>query len=735
MKIVLLSIVSILINLTCFSQYVYKLRIVDTRGLSLKNVEVKAVCNEWELVETTNSSGKAIFNLTEPGEYKFSYKGIENVATFTVREGARGSGSKTVCYDPEKIFVPEPKGDRTGIRFKTITVKKVKQLPSTAHVTIKIVNKRKAPIAKLKILIVSCKDKLKYSATTDDKGEVVMYLPIKQTYEIDIDGLEAYKVFKIGNYPKGRFREFVFYEQTDIKEKIKEDTIIQKGIAVRNGTSTHKLYELKLKDYSGNKLANEPVYLKSENSPTVYKGVTNESGFVRFLVKKGSSYIVNLKYEQGIDLLDANEMSGFSMSRVTRRYRGSRQIEEMQAELKRQAEENARGYVTKHRETPIRVADKPASYLTKTDKGFDIDFKKSGPIGTPTLIDGKLYSQEGFYSPNFYCLDAKSGDYLWGVELGESGISPIVSQNGVLLINTYSCTLYAIDAMTGKLLWSKWLAGTIYSTPSADNENVYVVYDNGGTNPKNPEDSYVISSFDLKTGKLNWINWLDREVISCPVVDGKEVHVASQSGKYFVFDTEKGTLLKSLNSIKAITSPTLTDKNIFITTENKGKEGLTVLDRETYNVVKQYSNEVNAVKIRELKEGAFGTMNFNGSRPIVYKNENVILLDSSSVSVFDTKSETLLWEKLVNVNPAQIPVISDDKLIVATLKGEIISFDIKTGEQTILEKINEPIDGQPVSNKGKLYIASGGVLSIIKTLYNNKFNQWNKDASHNLNWE
>jgi outer membrane protein assembly factor BamB len=99
---------------------------------------------------------------------------------------------------------------------------------------------------------------------------------------------------------------------------------------------------------------------------------------------------------------------------------------------------NEKGFVVNHNETPIRPAPRPVNYLKKTAQGYDVDFAPSGPVGPPTVINNKLFTQQGFYSPNFYCLDATTGQYLWGVELGESGTSPAVYHDGVLLINTYS---------------------------------------------------------------------------------------------------------------------------------------------------------------------------------------------------------------------------------------------------------------------------------------------------------
>ena len=298
------------------------------------------------------------------------------------------------------------------------------------------------------------------------------------------------------------------------------------------------MFTLSLKDYEGNKLAGEAVYLVATTANRVYEATTDAAGNAKFMLLKGTDYIVNLKYESGICLVEAPVSQGFRTASASRRYRGSSVVEEMLAQQKAEMEraivqmeqqkafqkeaikERGMDYEISFDETPIEVAETPVNYLKRTPEGFNVDFESSGPTGTPTVIGDKLFTQEGLHSTNYYCLDANTGKFVWGVELGEGGISPAVYQNGVLLINTASCTLYAIDAKTGKLLWSKWLADYVYSTPTADDRSVYVVYEHGG---------YPVTvSFDLKSGKFNWMQRVDDEAIACPVVDGDEVHVASQ---------------------------------------------------------------------------------------------------------------------------------------------------------------------------------------------------------------
>ena len=576
-------------------------------------------------------------------------------------------------------------------------------------------------------------DKIKYDGVSNGSGKATFYLKINREYEVDVEEIEAVQNVKVPDFENGEMRQTINYKKTIVRETVNNDTIHQNNISQTTGTTRHMLFELNLKDYDGNPSSEEPVYLIAQDGSRTYESITNDNGYAKFMLKKGTNYVLNLKYEEGVHLVKASETRGFGQAISTRRYRGSAVIEQMMEDRRLEAKANEKGFVTSFRETPIRKADHPSDYLKPTPKGFNLDFGNSSEMGTPTIADNKLFTQEGFYSPNFYALNATDGKYLWGIELGESGISPAVFHNGVLLINTYSCTLYAIDSETGDLLWSKWLAGTIYSTPSADNNSVYAVYNNGGTNPLDNEESFVLASFNLRTGKLNWVNWVDKEVIACPVVEGAEVHVASHSGNYYIFDKKTGERTLDSKDVQALSSPTITATEIFLTVKNGIQENVVVLDRKTLKKKKIYKKDMNPTLISE-NHSSYNDMNFNGSHPIVYKNEVIIVLDKEKITAFDAKTETVLWEKAIRTDPTQIPIVANGKVVVGTEDGKVMNYDIRTGTTTILSESEESIDSQPISHKGKLYVVSAGVIMMVKAVRDFGHNQWNKDSTHNLYW-
>jgi len=716
-------------DMALYAQCAYTFTIKNTRNQPQTGIEVTARNTEKSITlkSQTNSSGTASFTLTEGGTYIFSYLEIKDAATLDLPEGFKGKGGKTVTYDPEKIFAEKTKADRTGITFTSRQPQQLKGQPDVLKFIIDLRKNNETAVPNTPVEIVDCKDKVKYKGTTDAGGIATFYLPVNKDFEVDVEGNQAVHTFTVPNKPNAEFKNVVYYERTRVKETSKGDTIFQTNITQTKGTSTHMLFTISLVDFDDQPLPNEKVYLDAENSKKVFAGVTDANGSCKFMLEKGTNYLVNLKYESGIHLVEVPSSLGFASASITRRYRGSEAIERMMAER----HINEKGFVVNHDETPVRPAKKPSNYLKLTANGFDIDFATSGPIGTSTIAGNRLFTQEGFYSPNFYCLQALTGEYQWGIELGESGASPIVYQDGVLLINTYSCTLYAFDAATGKMLWSKWLAGTIYSTPSADSNSVYVVYNNGYENPANPAESFVLTSFDLHSGKMNWINWIDNEVIACPVVEGNEVHIASQGGNYYVFDKGSGKQTLFSKNIKAVSSPTVTPGKIYVTASVNGKEQLVVLDRKTLQVQRKYAAPLTPKKISE-NHTCYDQMNYNGAHPVVYKNNIVILSDNSKVTAFDANSEKILWQQAAETHPNQIPIVVNEKVIIATTTGEVKTFDINTGTLQKTQQNKGKIDGQLLTNKGYMYVGSDGVLSVSKNAQDVQWNQWNKDARHNI---
>jgi outer membrane protein assembly factor BamB len=106
-------------------------------------------------------------------------------------------------------------------------------------------------------------------------------------------------------------------------------------------------------------------------------------------------------------------------------------------------------------------------------------YKAGGPVNTAvTLKDGRLYF--GANDGTVYCLDESDGKSIWRfrVQKSEEGarkhFSTPVLHNNLLFIGGADKQLYCLDASSGELLWRVEADDWIRSSPVVDDRNIHV---------------------------------------------------------------------------------------------------------------------------------------------------------------------------------------------------------------------------------------------------------------------
>jgi len=758
---------SLLFPIIFYSQTTVSITIRDTRGSKMSGVRTNVYCaeNGVRVVKVTGSTGKVVFELTEKGVYEFNYLTEKPAFTFEVK-GSGGTIGRSITYDPKGIYKKPVKIDRSKIAFKNVNQENVKfeKRSGTGSFTLLLENKSREAVENTKVAMVDAVGKTIYSSITDSKGKALFVIPLKRNFEIDVDGFKAFEFVKLKNSNGNWFEYTVSYEKTSVDQIVKNDTIKQNSITQTSGTSTHAYFEVFVIDYNGNPLESEPVYLKQLDSETVFESKTDKKGRVEYLLPNGHEYLVNLMHENNVRLIDLSKTEGYRRLRLSVRYRGSEAIEEMLAErekqrlamieqakldsirmiarlvefeknkkererLQKEYDKRRREYKEKMKNTfttsfntsPIIEAKRPADYLKRTSTGYEFKFENQGPISTPVVVGDKLYVSPGYYCPKFYCFNAKTGSFIWGVSLAESGPSPAVYHDGVILINTESCTLYALSASSGKLLWSKWLSSYLYTSPTVVDGKVYATYKDHG---------FVLACFDVKTGAIEWQKRLDGDAIACPVVYKNEVHIATKEKEYTVFDAKNGTIKKE-GIIHAVSSPTIKDGVIYMTILENGKELLATYSSSTLKLLKTHdvlTTEDGLSQARSL----FNGMNFIGSRPIFYK-ENIYTLSGNYLRCFDPKTEKVVWKTEVgSTKNTQFPVIVNNVVYVGTNEGNILEINAINGRISKTHRLQGDITTHPVINNGIMYAGSEKEsMRAIRVTNKENFSQWLGNGGHN----
>ncbi len=153
----------------------------------------------------------------------------------------------------------------------------------------------------------------------------------------------------------------------------------------------------------------------------------------------------------------------------------------------------------------------------------------------PVLVDGVLIA--GSLSDHLYGIDPNNGDVLWDAATGGwAWATPSVGPDGNVYIGDLDGNLYAIDAQSGQTAWEIQLNGSIPSTPTLD-ENILYVSTSGG----------FLYSIDIADGAINWQvepePEFDEQLLASPVIYDSLVIVATTGGDQLVyaFQKENGT--------------------------------------------------------------------------------------------------------------------------------------------------------------------------------------------------
>lgn len=228
----------------------------------------------------------------------------------------------------------------------------------------------------------------------------------------------------------------------------------------------------------------------------------------------------------------------------------------------------------------VSLCESDSVNVEKTQGGFVVKMRSGSPIPTPTVIDGYLYASGGFSSKEYYCLNATTGEFVWGAELSDDGPSMAVTTDDSVIFNTESCTIFAIQRQTGKCLWSHYMGDPMMGAPAVSGDRVFTVYPATpknddqpppAENPAKKEDAeevgrptYVLACLDAKSGEVIWRHWLDGDCVSAPVPTDDDVLVATLPGTLYRFDARHGKLIGSWHA-RATSMPVLAQGTLLFT--------------------------------------------------------------------------------------------------------------------------------------------------------------------------
>lgn len=404
-----------------------------------------------------------------------------------------------------------------------------------------------------------------------------------------------------------------------------------------------------------------------------------------------------------------------------------------------------------------------APSATPTSNGYEIQFASASPVPTPAIHNGKLIVSGGFNSHEIYAFTATTGSNLWARTLSDDGPSNPVCEGELCVFNSESCTTFAVNAKTGDVKWAWWLGDPQTSAPTLANGIVFASYPaHGGSNAG----SHALAAFDAKTGKPLWRLWLDGDVMSSPVAVDGFVFVTTFGGTVMKVDQKTGEIIYAI-AMRATSAPVVVRdakrESLFVTTRaeerpEETKEAIVRADvgetRPTFRANAKFApyldGKVQAktqlAKTAKIDDGENGfssapstaganvakkivgvenvsTMQrFQGSRVLVAGALVVSTMGDEVVAV-DAKNGDKKWShkltgdtRTAGGHLGTAPLLAGTSVIVATLRGDILRLDAKTGTLSATYKTGAQVRSQPAVHNGWIYVGTeDGRLIAINT--------------------
>jgi outer membrane protein assembly factor BamB len=637
----------------------------------------------------------------------------------------------------------------------------------------------KVPISKAPLRVAAANGSVAYEGKTDKNGVWECLLPINQAYWISVGDSENVGQVTIPNKPSTITRHTTYFHGWINGKLYGVERPLFNMMPPADGQA---VIDMEFVGLQGQPLVGETVTLTADGSQKVYVDSTDANGKVQMRVPIGENYSLAVPYNDKFYHFEFPAHGGSYNAKVSYVYAGKQALAEMRAQreasqreydayeglsaAEQRAKRDKNGFKTVFNTIPIRPSQAPFEVKT-TEYGYALSLDHNTPVSSPCYTNGLIVAGAGWDSDQLAAVKAETGEPFWTIELEEAGISNINGGDNVIVCATESCTIYVIAAPTGKLLWSKWLATYVLSAPCIADGKVYIGYEDvEGSAAKATtggiEKPYVMACFDLKTGAIDWQQWISGEVMSSPVADGANLYFNTFSGYSYVLNRENGAVVAE-QQLFATSAPTIVGGQVCMSQRDAhnavARERIALFNPATLALVRaspfqdapyidpksvrktQFASTANNISLNtgsssteiakaedigpeELvgTESIFAVQTFEGSRPLAL-NGKVYVAQGHVLRCLDAKTLLQVWEwqyptSLSDDGGACMapPIAVDGKVVVACMDGALRAFDPASGRIVTSYATGEKHRQQPIAAQGNFYAPCvDGKLAVIQT--------------------
>ncbi|WP_164471763.1 outer membrane protein assembly factor BamB family protein [Halosimplex salinum] len=298
---------------------------------------------------------------------------------------------------------------------------------------------------------------------------------------------------------------------------------------------------------------------------------------------------------------------------------------------------------------------------------------------TPVVADGTVYVE----SPGgVAALDAETGTEAWTKELEDSP-AYLTVLDGTLYLEAGG--MRALDASDGSEQWT-YDEVPVHGSPTVVDGTVYVGKSAG-----------ELVALDASNGEESWSFTTDHGIGVAPAVANGTVYLTTlpddgSKGDLLAVDAESGDEVWRVDGVVLRhQTPTVADGSVFLQ-----EQYVTARSADDGEMEWEY-DESELVVVPRTVAYADGTVYVGSKRPAS---------STTAALALDAASGDLHWERSLEGNAVDGPILSAGVLYVGTTTGMVYALDASSGETAWDHSIDGRVVSSPALADGRLYVPS-----------------------------
>lgn len=300
----------------------------------------------------------------------------------------------------------------------------------------------------------------------------------------------------------------------------------------------------------------------------------------------------------------------------------------------------------------------------------------------------------------------KNGDVIWDFELRPDGQMPAVASIGLAVDENYIYAvagdgiIYAVEPH-GDIVWQYDTNNILRSAPIIHQGKLYVLASNNELFVLNTIDGSLAFKYKNMETATNLLG------MGQPAIDKNIAVVPFSNGEIIAFDTKTGTPIWSNTLLSYRTFNQIADLSHVLASP--------VIENGIVYLVGN-AHQMGAFNLK-TGEPIFVSPIGGQTTPVLVENALFLITNKDTLVAMDKKDGSLIWEKdLYSKTQKQVawhtPRPINNQLVVSSSEGDILVFDMKTGDETYSTKTKKMFVAPIAYDNGLLFYTNDAELMM-----------------------